>query len=105
MRDGVHDKLRELRTVHAIKWLFATLLTLEMRILVRESPEQTKKLDDVVSVALNLQGPGSGLFETFMVLVEYLLLDLACGAAEKAPTRVVEPAMKFGPEATARAID
>jgi hypothetical protein len=87
--DGVDDKIREFRPVHAVKWLLATLLTIEMRVLVLESPEETKKLDDAVSVALNLQGPSSGLFERFMVLVEDLLLDLACAAAEKAPARIV----------------
>lgn len=59
----------------------------------------------VVPVALDLQGPDSGLFERFMVLMKEILLDFACGAAEKALVRIVETAMKFGSETTKCAIE
>jgi len=102
---GVGDNLRELGAVHAVKWLFASLLVLEMRVLVSESPEETKKLVDAFPVALNLDRPGSCLFEGFVVLVEDLLLDLARGLTEKTIARIVETGMEFGPEAATSAIE
>lgn len=105
MGDGLDDELRELGAVHAVKWLFASLLTLEMRVFILELSEETKKLDDAVPIALDLQRPGSGLFQGLVVLIEDLFLDPACGPAEKAVARIVETAVKFGPEAATCAIE
>jgi hypothetical protein len=55
-----------------------------------ELSEETKKLDDAVPIALNLQRPGSVLSQDFMALIEDHFLDPACGSAEKAVAKIVD---------------